>query len=104
MWKNKQRNSFVCEEHIFPINKVCLFNLSNERMDNFIFWYKEEKYEFVKCTDIEDLFTETKLVSFATTAGVPFIDENKTLTNERTVRGISLRDFAPSVIEKYIAL
>ena len=49
---------------------------------------------------IEDLFTKAKLISFTTTAGVPFIDEIKALTNEHTVLGISLRDFAPSIIEK----
>lgn len=88
-------------KNVFPkINKVCLFDLSDERMDSFISWHNEEEYEFVKCTDIDALFAKAKLVSFATTAGVPFIDEIKSLTTEHTVLGISLRDFAPSIIEK----
>ena len=96
---NKEILLFV--KNVFPeINRICLFDLSDERMDNFISWHNEEQYEFVKCTDLEDLFTKAKLISFATTAGVPFIDEIKALTNEHTVLGISLRDFAPSIIEK----
>lgn len=88
-------------KNVFPkINKICLFDLSDDRMDNFISLHNEEEYEFVKCTDIEDLFAKTKLISFATTAGVPFIDEIKTLTKDHTVLGISLRDFTPSIIEK----
>jgi len=96
---NKEILLFV--KNIFPkINKICLFDLSNERMDNFISWHNEEKYEFVKCTNIDDLFAKAKLISFATTAGVPFINEIKSLTKEHTVLGVSLRDFAPSIIEK----
>lgn len=95
------REILLFVKKVFPkINKVYLCDLSDERMDNFISWHNEKGYQFVKCADIEDLFAKTKLISFATTAGVPYIDEIKSLTIEHTVLGISLRDFAPSVIEK----
>ena len=69
-------------------------------MDKFIAWHKNENYEFVKCADIEELFSKAKLISVATTAGVPFIERIEALSNQHTVLGISLRDFAPSLIEK----
>lgn len=69
-------------------------------MNSFISWYADENYEFEKVSNMEDLFSKAKLISFATTAGVPYIEEIKALTVEHTILGISLRDFAPSVIEK----
>ncbi len=82
------------------INKVYLFDLSDARMDDFIKCHSDSNLEFEKCNSINELFSKTKLISFATTAGVPFIEEIESLTNEHTVLGISLRDFAPSIIEK----
>ncbi len=96
---NKEILLFV--KSVFPqIYKIYLFDLSDERMDKFISLHNEEKYEFVKCTDIEDLFAKTKLISFATTAGIPYINEIRMLANEHTVLNISLRDFSPLIIEK----
>lgn len=86
---------------IFPnIKKIYLFDLVKERMKDFISWYRDENYEFEPCSNIEELFSNTKLISFATTAGEPFIEEIRALTAEHTILGISLRDFAPSVIDK----
>lgn len=96
---NKEILLFV--KNVYPrINKIYLFDLSETRMNDFISWHADKEYEFIKCSDIEELFAKVKLVSFATTAGVPFLDEIPVLTAEHTVLGISLRDFAPSVIEK----
>ncbi len=95
---NKEILLFV--KNVFPtIKKIFMFDLSEDRMDNFISWHKDVDYEFVKCGSIEEVFQNAKLVSFATTAGVPFIDKIEAMTSEHTVLGISLRDLAPSVIE-----
>ena len=88
-------------ESVFPkLSRVFLYDMSDDRMDAFIGAHKDTKLEFIKCSDIEEVFGGARLVSFATTAGVPFIDEIKNLTNEHTVLGISLRDFAPAVIKR----
>ncbi len=82
------------------ISKVYLYDLSDKRMEHFISWHQNTKFTFEKCQNIEQLFTKTKLVSFATTAGVPFLEKIDAITPEHTVLGISLRDLAPSIIEK----
>ena len=82
------------------LKTVYLYDLSDERMDNFISWHDGCDYVFEKCQSIDEIFSKTKLISFATTAGVPYIEEIKTMTEEHTVLGISLRDLAPSIIEK----
>ncbi len=96
---NKEILLFV-KNVIKKIKKVYLFDLSEDRMDNFISLHHGTDYEFEKCASIEELFAKTKLVSFATTAGVPFVENIEALTAEHTILGISLRDLAPTVIEK----
>ncbi len=94
------REILLFVKNVYPtIKRIFLFDLSDERMDDFIAQHDGSDYEFVKCESIEELFENAKLISFATTAGVPFIDKIEALTNEHTILGISLRDLAPSVIE-----
>ncbi len=96
---NKEILLFV--SNVFQdINKIYLFDLSKERMEQFISWHENSKFLFETCTSMEDLFSRTKLVSFATTAQDPYIKTLDSFTLEHTVLGISLRDFAPSVIEQ----
>lgn len=95
---NKEILLFV--QNQFPnIKQVYLYDLSNDRMKQFISWHSDESYEFKTCSTIEELFKCTKLISFATTAGTPYLDEISTLTKEHTILGISLRDLGPSIIK-----
>ncbi len=95
---NKEILHFVKNE--FPsIEKVYLYDLSQERMNQFISWHKEENFEFEKCADIESVFASTKLISFATTAGIPYFDSLQSLSKEHTILGISLRDLKEEIIE-----
>ncbi len=87
-------------KHEFPnIQKVYLYDLSKQRMDQFILGHKDTTFVFEQCQSIEDLFMNTKLVSFATTAGIPYIDSIQGLTKEHTILGISLRDLKENIIE-----
>ena len=83
----------------FPkLEKVYLYDLSDERMDQFIANNPYGGLSYEKCGDIESLFAAAKLVSFATTAGTPYIKHLDALTAEHTVLGISLRDLDPDII------
>lgn len=96
---NKEILQFVKNE--FPsIHKVYLYDLSMDRMEQFMSWHNESSYEFILCKDIEELFQYTKLVSFATTAGIPYLDHIDTLTSDHTILGISLRDLGVPIIEQ----
>lgn len=95
---NKEILQFVKNE--FPrIHRVYLYDLAMDRMDQFISWHQDD-YEFIPCKDIEELFSYTKLVSFATTAGTPYLDHIDSLSSDHTILGISLRDLDVSVIEQ----
>lgn len=95
---NKEILQFVKNE--FPrIHRVYLYDLAMNRMDQFISWHQDD-CEFIPCKDIEELFSYTKLVSFATTAGTPYLDHIDSLSSDHTILGISLRDLDVSVIEQ----
>lgn len=48
--------------------------------------------------DLKDVLRSTTLVSFATTAGVPYVHDLEDCPDETVILNISLRDFAPEVI------
>ena len=86
---------------VFPkLEKVYLYDLSDERMDDFIARNPYEGLRYEKCGGLEELFAAAKLVSFATTAGTPYVKRLDALTAEHTVLGISLRDIDPDIIRR----
>lgn len=83
----------------FPrLEKVYLYDLSRERMEAFMEKNAYDGLRYEICGDLESLFRAAKLVSFATTAGTPYVHELRALTPEHTVLGISLRDLDPKII------
>ncbi len=85
---------------LFPkLEKVYLYDLSDERMDRFMDKNPFPGLAYEKCPDMEALFRAARLVSFATTAGTPYVRHLDALTAEHTVLGVSLRDLDPAIIE-----
>lgn len=54
--------------------------------------------EIIGVNSIEEVFQRTRLISFATTAAVPHIQDTSVLQSGSTILHVSLRDFAPQVI------
>ena len=50
--------------------------------------------------DCNSVFSQTNLISFATTATVPYVTEASPLFSEKIILHISLRDLKPEVILK----
>nr|WP_297936151.1 2,3-diaminopropionate biosynthesis protein SbnB [uncultured Lachnoclostridium sp.] len=85
----------------FPnLKKAVLFDKSEERAKSFSELISSDHITSEIVETIEAVFEKTKLVSFATTASTPYIDELKNCDEETTILNISLRDFGPTVIEK----
>ena len=85
---------------VFPkLARVVLYDLSVARMDAFIAANAYPGVTYEKVGGVEELFAAARLVSFATTAGTPYVRQLQALTAEHTVLGVSLRDLAPEIIE-----
>ena len=85
----------------FPaLREVYLYDLADARMDAFIAKNPYPGLRYEKVDSIEALFAAARLISFATTAGTPYIHRIGALTPEHTVLGISLRDLGTEIIEK----
>lgn len=82
------------------IKKILVYDLDNERMQQYIKKI-QETYEIEKvegCNCIDKIFKEAPLVSFATTAGTPYVEELPEYTVTKTILHISLRDLSPKII------
>lgn len=85
---------------VFPkLERVVLYDLSEARMDAFIAANPYPGLTYEKTDGVRALFGAARLVSFATTAGTPYVRCADALTPAHTVLGISLRDLAPEIIE-----
>lgn len=85
----------------FPnIKKIFLYDLLNERARNFSKYFEKDKFNVEIVNYIDDIFTNTHLISFATTAGVPYVSKLKDYNKDMTILNISLRDLSAEVIEK----
>ncbi len=69
-------------------------------MDYFIANNHGAKISFIKCEGISEVLVNTKIISFTTTAATPFLYDTSLLGEKHTVLGVSLRDFAPEIIEE----
>ena len=63
---------------------------------------KTNHFEVVLCRNIKDLLNMSKLVSFATTSSVPYIEDLSLLQNDSLYLHISLRDLGPEIIHQTI--
>lgn len=87
-------------ETVFPtINHIYLYDLSKERAGNFSKMIHKDGLKITILESIDEIFLNAKLISFATTAGTPYINEIKDCDKYTTILNISLRDFAPEVVE-----
>lgn len=82
------------------INTIYLFDQSEERAAAFAKANPYEGIQYVVVKSADEIFAQTKLISCATTAGTPYIDQINNCDEKTTILGISLRDFAPSVMLK----
>lgn len=85
---------------VFPtINHIYLFDLSKERAESFANTIQRDGLAITIIDSLDEVFQNAKLISFATTAGTPYIQELKYCDKDTTILNISLRDFAPEVVE-----
>ena len=85
----------------FPtIQNLFLYDISTERADAFskqiIKKYPQLNVQIV--SSYNDIFTNTALISVATTASTPYINDISMCKENTTILNISLRDFAPNTI------
>jgi N-[(2S)-2-amino-2-carboxyethyl]-L-glutamate dehydrogenase len=97
---NKDILDFI--DALFPnIEKVFLFDQFKERAEAFRGKFSDKTFEIIIVSTVDEVFENAKLISFATTAGTPYINElNNSCGPDSTILNISLRDFAPEVVEQ----
>ncbi|MCY8499317.1 2,3-diaminopropionate biosynthesis protein SbnB [Bacillus atrophaeus] len=84
---------------VFPsLNKIILFDKDPERASRFAETLKVMNLTVEIVSSIEDVFKKAKLISFATTAGTPYVKNIKYCDANTTILNISLRDFSPEVV------
>lgn len=94
---NKEINVFL--RKIFKnIKKLVVFDMLPERAEQFINDIKTEGVEAEVASSVEEVLQKAPLVSFATTAGEPYIHDISSFSPNSTILNISLRDFTPKVI------
>ena len=82
------------------IKKLVAFDMVPERAETFLKSIKTEGMETEVVSSTDEVFQKAPLVSFATTAGVPYINTISSCTQNSTILNISLRDFGPEAILK----
>ena len=87
------RKAFRNAKHIY------LYDLNVERAKDFAKNFGEN-IDVTIAKSITEVFEKAPLVSFATTAGVPYISSLDGCTKDSTILNISLRDFSDDVILK----
>lgn len=82
------------------VRKFILFDLNAHNADQFKKRCNEafEDIEIAIAPDIETVFRDCSLISFATTAGVPYVRDLSSCTAGTIILHVSLRDLAPEVI------
>jgi len=80
------------------LQKLVAFDTVPERAEQFLQEIKADGIEVDVLDSIEDIFQTAPLVSFATTAGSPYISDISACTPDSTILNISLRDFAPEMV------
>lgn len=84
---------------VFPsIENVFLIDQSKERAEEFIRNFQDTSLNFKIQDSVQDVLSHAKLICFATTAGVPYVNSIEGCDEDSTILNISLRDFAPEVI------
>ncbi len=86
---------------VFPqIQQVHLYDLMPERADAFK-TKCEEQFEgktFTVAPDYPDVFANSDLIAFATTAKEPYVSKDAALFSGKTILHISLRDLMPELV------
>lgn len=80
------------------VKKAYLFDIDKDRAVEFTKNFKDTCIEAIVCKTVEEVFEKAPLISFATTAGTPYIHSLKGCTSDTTILNISLRDFSENVI------
>lgn len=80
------------------VKKAYLFDLDKDRAVEFAKNFRDTGIETIVCKTIEEVFEKAPLISFATTAGTPYIHSLKGCTSDTTILNISLRDFSEDVV------
>lgn len=82
------------------IKRLIVFDMVPERAEKFLYNIKAKDMDTEVVSSVEEVLKKAPLVSFATTAGVPYIHDISCCTPNSTILNISLRDFGPNVILK----
>lgn len=98
---NFETFSFVTK--LFPsIKKAYIFDLDPNRAAQFADKVRAKGVEPVVCKDLSEVLKNSKLVSFATTAGTPHVTDPSLLQPDSTILHVSLRDLSPEVIKNAV--
>ena len=80
------------------INTFVVYDSIHQHALNFIDAIKEENINIRIASSIDEVLQLAPLVSFATTAGTPYISDISSCDSKSTILNISLRDFSPEVV------
>ncbi len=83
----------------WKFRKVFLYDLDRVEAERFCAWLRDQKNLDAEVMDnLPDALIDASLVVFATTAGEPYLTDEKLFANAPTVLHLSLRDIAMNVI------
>lgn len=90
--------SLFLKSVFLKVEKIVVFDEFPERAQSFLQEIGMDGMQGEVADSIETVLQKAPLVSFATTAGVPYLSDISACTAESTILNISLRDFSPEVI------
>jgi 2,3-diaminopropionate biosynthesis protein SbnB len=83
----------------WKFNKISLFDLDHSEAQHLSGWLRQEHgLEAEICSRLEDAVPGSSLVLFTTTAGEPYVADEKLFAHAPTVLHLSLRDICANVI------
>ena len=79
---------------------IRIFDLSKERGEQFMERYRDTigDKEFILCSTVEEVLESSELISFATTAGTPYIKDIGMCKDDALILHVSLRDICEEAI------
>lgn len=81
------------------LKEIVLYDCKPEAMDRMAKNLLQNELNITKVNSIDEVFKLAKLVSFATTASMPYINNMEYVDENTTILNISLRDFSPDFIQ-----
>ncbi len=93
-------NVYKAFNHLgWKINQLNLYDISEKKSKEFLSMIPNNSYSQAEIYgSAETLISSSELVVLATTAAVPYIDDEKSFSHNPTVLNISLRDLSPEIL------